>query len=212
MEHEPVSHVRSADTRLLYDVRPRAAATCEESHGNQNVAEDSRLFFIFDEMRVENASPPGIEHVLFSAPCVCVSAAYLHTFGMGVVISPWNYCTWCGGNYLFPFASFGCGVFGMFPDSHFSVQFFLFLFLAVTLILVYWMNLLPCLRNLWDRVWNSPTPLRLSRWKIGWTQYDRGLLRSAIAKFLALHKFANISKIASSPISTFSIIISQLPK
>ena len=34
-------------------------------------------------------------------------------------------------NYLFPFASFGCGVFGMFPDSQFGVQFFLFLFLAV---------------------------------------------------------------------------------
>ena len=32
---------------------------------------------------------------------------------------------------MFPFASFGCGVFGMFPDSHFGVQFFLFLFLAV---------------------------------------------------------------------------------
>ena len=38
---------RSAGTRLLYGVRPRAAAMCEESHGNQNGAEVSRLFFIF---------------------------------------------------------------------------------------------------------------------------------------------------------------------
>ena len=54
---------------MLYGVRPRAAATCEESHGNQNVAEVSRRFFIF----VETSKLPKTEAGVYGTFHISIS-------------------------------------------------------------------------------------------------------------------------------------------